>query len=110
MTGIVAFRTSLTDENGLAIDTGNRLPVDGAGGGGGSLLEPYALNDFADGTPLYLGKAKSNGTWLVQRYSSDTGEMRYANNSNNVLITTYAAAWSGRATLSYGLFQVLTGI
>jgi len=87
MTGIVAFRTSLTDENGLSIDSGNRLPVDGVGGGG-SLIDSYALNDFADGTPLYLGKTKSDGTWLLQKYNSSTGEMRYANVSNNPLITT----------------------
>jgi len=108
MTGIVAFRTSLTDENGLSIDSGNRLPVDGAGGG--SLIDSYALNDFADGTPLYLGKTKSDGTWLLQKYNSSTGEMRYANISNNTLITTYSAAWSGRTTLTYGLFHTLTGI
>jgi hypothetical protein len=109
MTGIVDFRASLTDKNGLSIDAGNRLPVDGDGAGE-SLLAPYALNDFADGVPLYLGKVKLDGTWLVQKYDSGTGEMRYANNSNNTLITNYASAWGSRATLTYGLFQTLTGI
>lgn len=110
MTGIVDFRTSLLDKVGAPIDVGNPLPVTGGGGGGGgSPTDPYLLNDFQDGTPLYLGKAKSDGTWLVQRYNGTTGEMRYANLSNNAGLT-YATAWSGRATLNYALFQSLTGV
>jgi hypothetical protein len=112
MTGIVDFRTQLLDEVGSPIDALNPLPVTGGGGGGGggSPLDPYLLNDFLDGTPLYLGKAKSDGTWLIQRFNSSTGEMRYANLSNNAGVTTYASAWSGRAGLTYGLFQTLTGV
>lgn len=48
-----------------------------------SAVSAYALNDFADGNPLYLGKVKADGTWLLQRFNSSTGEMRYANLSNN---------------------------
>jgi hypothetical protein len=107
MTGIVDFRTVLLDENGSPIDQANPLPVSGSGG---SATESYLLNDFADGDPLYIGKAKSDGTWLVQKYSATTGAMRYANISNNAGVTTYAAAWSGKASLTYGLFQSLTGV
>lgn len=111
MTGIVDFRTSLLDETGAPIDGANPLPVTGGGGGGGgSALDPYALNDFLDGDPLYLGKVKFDGTWLLQKFSSATGEMRYANVSNNAGVTTYASAWSGKAGLTYGLFQTLTGV
>jgi hypothetical protein len=77
---------------------------------GGSAIDPYALNDFLDGDPLYLGKVKADGAWLLQKFSSTTGEMRYANVSNNAGVTTYASAWSGKAGLTYGLFQTLTGV
>ena len=110
MTGIVDFRTQLLNELGVPIDSGNPLPVTGGGSsGGGSPIDPYLLNDFEDATPLYLGKSKSDGTWLVQRYNSGTGEMRYANLSNNAGLV-YATAWSGKASLSYALFQTLTGV
>lgn len=72
-------------------------------------LDPYLLNDFQDGDPLYLGKAKADGTWLIQKFSAATGETRYANLSNNAGLT-YATAWSGKATLTYGLIQTLTGV
>lgn len=110
MTGIVDFRTELLDELGAPISGSNPLPVSSTGGGGGGgTLDSYVLNDFADGNPLYVGKVKSNGTWLVQRYSS-SGEMRYANLSNNAGVTTYATAWAGRTGLTYNLFQTLTGV
>jgi hypothetical protein len=111
MTGIVDFRTSLLDEIGNPINSGNPLPTTGGGGGGGGgVFDFYALNDFLDGDPLYLGKAKSDGTWLVQKYTGSTGEMRYANLSNNAGVTTYATAWTNKTTLTYGLFQTLTGV
>lgn len=74
-----------------------------------SPIASYLLNDFADGDPLYLGKVKADGTWLVQRYGAASGEMRYANLSNNAGLT-YATAWSGKASLNYALFQALTGV
>lgn len=103
MTGIVDFRTELLDETGAPITSSNPLPTTGGD------ISAYALNDFVDANPLYLGKVKSDGTWLVQRYNSSTGEMRYANLSNNAGLT-YAIAWSGRASLNYALFQTLTGV
>ena len=96
--------------NPVDVSATTALPVSGGGGGGGGAIDAYALNDFLDGDPLYLGKVKSDGTWLVQKYSATSGEMRYANLSNNAGVTTYASAWSGKAGLTYGLFQTLTGV
>lgn len=70
----------------------------------------YILNDYASGNPLYVGKVKSDGTWLIQRFNITTGEMRYANLSNNAGVTTYTAAWAGRSGLVYGLFNMLNGV
>lgn len=74
------------------------------------LLAPYAVNNFVDGDPLYIGKATPQGTWLVIRFSSSTGVMNYANVSNNPGYTTYTAAWAARLSLSYTDFQNLTGV
>ena len=108
MTGIVAFRTELLDEQGSPISQANPLPTSGGAGGGGTV--DYLLNDYASGTPLYVGKVKADGTWLVQRYNTTTGEMRYANLSNNAGVNTYASAWGGKSGLTYDLFQTLTGV
>jgi hypothetical protein len=111
MTGIVDFRNLLIDENGDAITSSNPLPTTGGGGGGGAgVFGPYALNDFENGATLYLGKVKSDGTWLLQKYDQAIGSMRYANESNNASVTTYASAWSNKSTLTYNEFQVLTGV
>lgn len=111
MTGIVDFRNLLINENSDAITASNPLPTTGGGGGGGAgVFGPYALNDFENGATLYLGKVKSDGTWLLQEYDQDIGSMRYANESNNASVTTYASAWSNKSTLTYNEFQVLTGV
>ena len=111
MTGIVDFRTELLDETGAPITSSNPLPTTGGGGGGSSgVFGPYALNDFENGATLYLGKVKSDGTWLLQKYDQGAGAMRYANVSNNAGVTTYATAWSGKSGLTYNEFQVLTGV
>jgi hypothetical protein len=107
VTGIVDFRTSLLDQNDAPINALNPLPTTG---GGGSPVEVYALNDLDGTDPLYIGKVTSDGVWLVQRYGTAAGTMRYANLSNNEDYTTYAEAWAARAGLTYGLFQTLTGV
>jgi hypothetical protein len=111
MSGVVDFRTILEDANGdITGVAGNPLVTTGGAGGGGSLLDPYSLNDLDGTDPLYIGKATSSGTWLVQRYGTAAGTMRYANLSNNPSYASYASAWAARATLTYGLFQTLTGV
>ena len=109
MSGIVDFRTELLDENGNPISDSNPLPTTGGGGGGGA-LDPYAVNDLDGTDPLYIGKVTSAGVWLAQEYSTSAGTMRYANLSNNAAYTTYPSAWAARASLTYGLFETLTGV
>lgn len=70
----------------------------------------YAVNDLEDAIPMYIGKAKADGKWMVQKYNSTTGNMSYANISNNTTIPDYATAWAGRAGLTYGTFQTLEGV
>lgn len=111
MSGIVDFRTELLDEDGNPISASNPLPTTGGGGGGsGGALDPYAVNDLDGTDPLYIGKVTSTGKWLAQKYSTSAGTMRYANLSNNAGYATYPSAWAARASLSYGLFETLTGV
>ena len=111
MSGVVDFRTIIEDANGnLTGVAGNPLVTTGGGGGSSSPLDPYPLNDLDGTDPLYIGKATSSGVWLVQKYSTAAGTMRYANLSNNAGYASYASAWAARATLVYGLFQTLTGV
>lgn len=92
------------------LSSANPLPVvDSAAALKVSPLAAYALNDVEDASPMYLGKAKASGTWLVQRYTT-AGEMRYANISNNSGTANYATAWTNRAALVYGTVQTLTGL
>lgn len=95
-----------TAPDGSAVEVTNATPLPVAGGD----ISAYALNNFENGTTLYLGKVKSDGTWLLQKYDQGTGVMRYANESNNAGVTTYASAWSGKSGLTYNEFQVLTGV
>jgi hypothetical protein len=109
--GSVPESVKLTGDNGQPISGSNPLPTTGGGSGGGSApLDPYALNDLDGTDPLYIGKVKTGSVWLVQNYSAASGTMRYANLSNNPLYASYASAWAARATLTYGLFQTLTGV
>ncbi len=91
------------------------LPVEGDPSGSGSaqylpvLLggkDAYAVNNVEDADPLlYVGKTKPDATWLVMFYSDLTGVLGYATVSNNPSVTTYAAAWDGRAALTYSTFD-----
>ena len=65
----------------------------------------YSLNDFLNGDPLYVGKSAGGNTWLVQKFSTTLGTMLYATQQNNPSITTYAAAWANKLTLTYGQYQ-----
>lgn len=106
MSGVVDFRTQIEDVVGSVMGVpSNPMVVTG-----GVPVSAYALNDLDGTDPLYIGKATSSGVWLVQNYSAASGTMRYANLSNNPSYASYASAWAARATLTYGLFQTLTGV
>lgn len=106
MSGVVDFRTQIEDDVGFIMG----VPENPMVVTGGVPVSAYALNDLDGTDPLYIGKATSDGTWLVQKYSTAAGTMRYANLSNNAGYASYASAWAARATLVYGLFQTLTGV
>jgi hypothetical protein len=69
----------------------------------------YQTNNLEDSEPLYVGKSKPNGTWLVEKFVNATGAKTYANLSNNLSVATYSDAWTNRATLTYNRFDEITG-
>lgn len=69
----------------------------------------YQTNNLEDGSTIYVGKTKSDGAWLVEKFVNATGAKTYANLSNNSGVATYADAWSNRATLTYNRFDEITG-
>ena len=75
-----------------------------------STFDLYSVNNLEDATPLYVGKSKLDGTWLVERFNDSTGEKDYANISNNLAVSDYASAWSNRLTLDYKKLHLITGV
>lgn len=75
----------------------------------GSLhVETYKTNDVeeASATVTYIGSEKSAAGWMVQKIDTTTDTvMRYASVVNNPAVTTYAAAWTARATLTYDIYS-----
>lgn len=72
-------------------------------------LEAYAVCNVEDAIPLYVGKVRADGHWLLQRYDA-SGVMGYANVSNNGAVSGYGSAWTQRASLTYTTFDILTGV
>jgi len=75
------------------------------------LLANYQVNDVDEATSkiTYVGKQRTDGEWVLQKIDETTGTViRYANVSNNVLVTSYADAWTSRLTLTYSLSGDLT--
>ena len=66
----------------------------------------YLLNNFENGTTLYVGAIADIKAWRVQRFNQTTGVMDYATVANNPSYTLYADAWTARATLTYGQSQI----
>lgn len=75
----------------------------------GSLhVEKYETNDVEEvGAVTYIGKEKSAAGWMIQKIDSTSGVvMRYASVINNPTVTTYADAWTNRAsTLVYDIYS-----
>lgn len=77
------------------------------------VFQNYQVNDVDTvSTTTYIGKAKLDGTWLIERIveSGDDLAKDYANESNNSGVSTYASGWSNRLTLTFGEIQTLTGV
>lgn len=62
--------------------------------------------DAPDSSTTYVGKEDKDGTWLVQKISVSgvVTTLTYATVLNNASVLTYSAAWTARATLTYGTF------
>lgn len=70
----------------------------------------YQVNNIEDSDPLYVGKVKVGGIWLIEKFVESTGEKTYANHSNNGSISNYTDAWTNRATLTYNRYDEITGV
>lgn len=62
--------------------------------------------DALDANTTYVGKEDKDGVWLVQKISvsGTVTTLTYATVLNNGSVLTYSAAWTARATLTYGTF------
>jgi len=77
--------------------------VSSSSGGGGDATDIYYFQDLDDGSTLYIGKSKTDGTWQISKMTGSADlNMAYASLTNNPTRTTYALAWTNRATLTYG--------
>jgi hypothetical protein len=70
----------------------------------------YQVNNLEDSDPLYVGKVKTDGVWLIEKFIESTGAKTYANLSNNGSIADYTDAWTNRATLTYNRYDEITGV
>lgn len=68
----------------------------------------YATSDIdeASATVTYIGKMDADGAWMVMKIDSSSGTaFTYATELNNATVTSYADAWTARATLTYGTYS-----
>jgi phage head maturation protease len=57
-------------------------------------------------TDNYYGYVDKNGSWYILQEDTVNNTYSYASiMNNNSVITGYAAAWSGRESLTYGNFN-----
>ena len=90
------------------VSSSNPLPVSVISGA----ATAYIMHDLAvSGSITYIGKENTSGTWLLTQIDESNGVvLRYANVSNNSGYTTYATAWTNRATLDYDYLENITGV
>ena len=111
-------RISINDKRDVAIDSGNRFPVDAklVDGSGNAInkdnplsttLDKYNTNDIIEsGSVTYICKERADGEWMVLKIDSTTNNVfRYATVLNNSSITTYSDAYTNHATLTYGTYS-----
>lgn len=63
--------------------------------------------DTTGATYQYFGFVTQDSNWVIQRFDLSVANVinyRYATTNNNTGYTNYAAAWTARASLSYGYF------
>lgn len=74
-------------------------------------LSNYQINfTDLDSDPLYVGKTKSSGTWIIEKFSESAGTKLYANASNNTGYADLNSAWTDRLTLTYNQYHILIGV
>lgn len=66
---------------------------------------PNHIDEF-DTSTTYVGKEDKDGVWLLQKSvkSGTVTAVTWATVLNNGSVLTYSAAWTARATLTYGTF------
>jgi hypothetical protein len=70
----------------------------------------YGVNDLETaGAVTYVGKENSSAAWLMMKLDQTSGlDITYASIKNNATKTTYSAAWTDRAALTYGDYSAAT--
>lgn len=71
-----------------------------------SAFGDYGTNDIEEiGALTYIGKEDAGGDWYIQKIDTTSGTtIRYATAKNNANTASYSAAWTDRASLSYGTY------
>ena len=57
----------------------------------------YAFHNLDNSIPMYVGSIKSDGEWMIKRFTESTGEMVYATGAED-----YQTNWTNRASLVFG--------
>lgn len=82
---------------------GGAVPITGSITASASTLADFSVNDIEESTTSYFGYTKPDGTWLIKSLTATS--VSYATETNNVLVTSYTDAWTGRATLTFERFD-----
>ena len=99
-----------TGPQGVQGDTGPQGATGPAGADGadmpGSQAAPFNVNQTEDGAIyLYVGLSNEDAEWYVKRIDQDGSDIGHATILNNALVASYSAAWTARASLTYGRFD-----
>lgn len=77
----------------VATDPNGRPAVD--------VLSAFAASDLDDAdTTQYFGFLAADGAWMVQKYDTSAGQIRYCTGRGD-----YLTNWTNRAGLTYSLFS-----
>lgn len=77
-------------------------------GGNWSVSDRFSVNDIeeASATVTYIGMEDSSGSWYIKQIDTTTGTVfSHATVLNNAGVASYSAAWTDRATLTYGAYS-----